>query len=429
MSVSSTIDTLLDRTIALGYGNPGVGVRRHLDWRPAEVPRMDGRVVLVTGAASGLGLAAARGFAQLGASVRALARSEERARDAVAMINQAVPGAAAQPVACNLSSLKELREFSERFHAQERRLDVLVNNAGVMPPERARSADGHELMFATHVLAPFALTALLRDLLEHSAPARVINVSSGGMYSQSLPAGDLQSDQATYSPKRLYARTKREQVVITERWARELEGTGIVVHAMHPGWVDTEGVRSGARGALALLPDAASGSRHPGSGLGHTGDRAQASSSATCSVVMPAAGVVGTSRVGPARAAAQSRQRWSSASSIHASGRLGPAKALIASSFQCARDRPTSRSNVRNGSSAGRPSAHGRCSFAFSSQPVHQTSSNAPDSVRRCSPALAERKWAIPSTITNRPAGGSMRPKPNSEITPSTSTISTGSHI
>ncbi len=94
-------------------------------------------------------------------------------------------------MACNLSSLKELREFSERFHAQERRLDVLVNNAGVMPPERARSADGHELMFATHVLAPFALTALLRDLLEHSAPARVINVSSGGMYSQSLPAGDL----------------------------------------------------------------------------------------------------------------------------------------------------------------------------------------------------------------------------------------------
>jgi NAD(P)-dependent dehydrogenase (short-subunit alcohol dehydrogenase family) len=123
-------------------------------------------------------------------------------------------------------------------------LDVLVNNAGVMPQERTQSADGHELMFATHVLAPFALTALLRDLLVRSAPARVINISSGGMYSQSLPAGDLQSEQASYRPKRLYARTKREQVVITEHWAQELAGTGVVVHAMHPGWVDTEGLQN-----------------------------------------------------------------------------------------------------------------------------------------------------------------------------------------
>lgn len=244
MDLSSTIDTLLDRSIALGYGSPGLSVRRHLDWWPAELPRMDGKVVLVTGAASGLGLASARGFAKLGASVRALARSEERAREAVAMITQAVPAADVEPVACDLSSLNHLREFAERFSEQEPRLDVLVNNAGVMPQERTRSADGYELMFATHVLAPFALTALLRELLEHSAPARVINVSSGGMYSQSLPAGDLQSEQASYSAKRLYARTKREQVVITERWAQELEGTGVVVHAMHPGWVDTEGVRN-----------------------------------------------------------------------------------------------------------------------------------------------------------------------------------------
>jgi dehydrogenase/reductase SDR family protein 12 len=244
MGLSSTIDTALDRSIALGYGQPGLTVRRHLDWWPVELPRMDGKVVLVTGAASGLGLAAARGFAELGASVRALARTEQRSRDAVTMIKQAVPGADARPVACELGSLEAVRAFAERFSEQEQRLDVLVNNAGVMPPERARSADGHELMFATHVLAPFALTALLGGLLERSAPARVINISSGGMYSQSLPDGDPQSEQATYSAKRLYARTKREQVVITERWARELKGTGVVVHAMHPGWVDTEGVRN-----------------------------------------------------------------------------------------------------------------------------------------------------------------------------------------
>jgi dehydrogenase/reductase SDR family protein 12 len=244
MNLSSTIDTLLDRSIALGYGHPGLSVRRRLDWWPEELPRMDGQVVLVTGAASGLGLASARGFAQLGASVRALARNEERARDAVALITEAAPGADVRPGACDLSSLSALREFAQRFCQQEQRLDVLINNAGVMPQERSRSVDGHELMFATHVLAPFALTALLRELLVRSAPARVINVSSGGMYGQSLPGGDPESEQVTYSPKRLYARTKREQVVITERWAQELAGTGVVVHSMHPGWVDTEGVQN-----------------------------------------------------------------------------------------------------------------------------------------------------------------------------------------
>jgi dehydrogenase/reductase SDR family protein 12 len=242
-NLSSTVDTLLDRTIVLGYGKVGLAARRRLpDW-PADPPRMDGKVVLVTGARAGLGLAACAGFAQLGASVRALGRNPGRARLAVEEILNEVPGADVRPVACDVSSLHELREFAQRFAAEEPRLDVLVNNAGVMPDERTRSADGNELMFATHVLAPFALTALLRDLMARSAPARVINVSSGGMYNQHIPGDDLQSDGTEYGPKKLYARTKREQVVITEQWAERLRGTGIVVHAMHPGWADTEGIR------------------------------------------------------------------------------------------------------------------------------------------------------------------------------------------
>jgi NAD(P)-dependent dehydrogenase (short-subunit alcohol dehydrogenase family) len=98
-------------------------------------------------------------------------------------------------------------------------------------------------MFATHVLAPFALTSLLADLLKASAPARVIDVRSGGMYGQRLPDGDLESERTGYGPKKLYARTKREQVAITEAWAVRLRDDGVVVHAMHPGWVDTKDVR------------------------------------------------------------------------------------------------------------------------------------------------------------------------------------------
>ncbi|HLY49436.1 MAG TPA: SDR family NAD(P)-dependent oxidoreductase [Solirubrobacteraceae bacterium] len=239
---ASAIDTMLDRTIALGYGDIGLQVRRHLPGWPPDPPRMDGKVVVVTGAASGIGLAACLGFAALGASVRAVARDELRAEEAVRQIREAVPAADAQGLGCDVASLRNLRALAERLGAEDH-VDVLVNNAGTMPDQRVRSADGHELMFATHVLAPFALTRWLAEVLARSAPSRIINVSSGGMYGQRLPTEDFQSDAIRYSPKKLYARTKREQVVITEMWAEELAPRGVVVHAMHPGWVDTKGVR------------------------------------------------------------------------------------------------------------------------------------------------------------------------------------------
>lgn len=243
MQVATAIDTVLDRSVALGYGDIGLRVRRRLPGWPADPPRMDGKVVVVTGAASGIGLAACRAFANLGASVRAVARDERRADDAVRQIREAVPMAEVRGLGCDLASVGALRSLAARLVAEEDQLDVLVNNAGTMPAQRERSPDGHELMFATHVLAPFALASWLTELLARSAPSRIVNVSSGGMYGQRLPAGDFQSEEARYSAKRLYARTKREEVVITELWADELAPRGVVVHAMHPGWVDTKGVR------------------------------------------------------------------------------------------------------------------------------------------------------------------------------------------
>jgi dehydrogenase/reductase SDR family protein 12 len=243
MNASDVIDTGLDRSIALGYSKVGLAVRRRLPGWPADPPRMDGKVALVTGAASGIGLAACQGFARLGATVLPVARSEARAAEAQAEILAAVAGAEVRPLVCDVSSLAELRAFTDSLARTEPRLDVLVNNAGSMPDERRRSADGVELMFATHVLAPFVLIARLRGLLERTAPSIVINVSSGGMYSQRLPGDDLQSEHASYNPPKIYARTKREQVVITEEWAERLRGTGVMVHAMHPGWADTKGVQ------------------------------------------------------------------------------------------------------------------------------------------------------------------------------------------
>lgn len=237
------IDTALDRSIVLGYGRTGLWARRRLPGWPADPPRLDGKVALVTGAASGLGLAACEGFARLGARVLAVGRDQGRAEDAARDIQSAVPGADVRPLACDVSSLSSVRRLAETLAREDRQLDVLVNNAGVMPADRQRSEDGHELTFATHVLGPFALVFWTRALLERSAPARVITVSSGGMYARSVPCDDPESERQPYSPKAFYATTKREQVLISEEWAERLRDTGVVVHAMHPGWAATKGVR------------------------------------------------------------------------------------------------------------------------------------------------------------------------------------------
>ncbi|HKH78665.1 MAG TPA: SDR family NAD(P)-dependent oxidoreductase, partial [Solirubrobacteraceae bacterium] len=151
-------------------------------WSTAEERPMDGKVVLVTGATSGLGLAAAEGFARLGATVRLLARSVQRGERARAQIAARFPNSDVQVGLCDLSDLESVRRFAERLGEETGRLDVLVNNAGALTSERALSVDGIELTFATNVLGPFLLTNLLVPLLEQSKPARVINVSSGGMY-------------------------------------------------------------------------------------------------------------------------------------------------------------------------------------------------------------------------------------------------------
>jgi dehydrogenase/reductase SDR family member 12 len=145
---------------------------------------------------------------------------------------------------CDLGRVDSVRRFAERFTAEAPRLDVLVNNAGVLTQERERSADGIELTLATNVIAPFLLTQLLIPMLEHSAPSRIVNVSSGGMYTQKLRADDLQSGQEDFDGPTAYARTKRAEVVLSEMWAQRLAGTGVTVHAMRPGWADTPGVRS-----------------------------------------------------------------------------------------------------------------------------------------------------------------------------------------
>ena len=143
----------------------------------------------------------------------------------------------------DISLRRSVRACAERLLASSEPVHVLVHNAGVLPTERRETEEGLELTFATNVLGPHLLTRLLRERLVASAPARVLFVSSGGMYTRRLDVDDLQSRIGPFDGRVAYARSKRAEVVLAERWAEELAGAGVVVHAMHPGWADTPGIK------------------------------------------------------------------------------------------------------------------------------------------------------------------------------------------
>ena len=244
MTPGGVVDTLLDRSVVLGFSQIGLSVRSRLPGWPADPPgdALLGRDVAVTGATSGLGLATALGVARLGARVHLVVRDPAKAKAVVAKIAASRPSTVVAVHRCDVGDLDDVRRFVGEFRSTGHRLDVLVHNAGVMPPERTESAQGHELAMAVHVLGPVLMTELLRPTLRESDGPRVLLVTSGGMYSQKLRADDPEYLTGDYSPTTAYARSKRAQVellpVLQERWGPE----GARVWATHPGWAGTPGV-------------------------------------------------------------------------------------------------------------------------------------------------------------------------------------------
>ena len=235
------LDALLDRAVLPSYTRVGFALRRR-SWE-AQMPRLDGRVALVTGASSGVGAAVAEQCAQLGASVWLLVRNRERGERTRATIAERVRSADIRVAVCDLSSLESVRAFARQFASDADRLDALVNNAGVLTHRRMVSKDGIELTLATNVVGPQLLTELLMPMLDASGRGRVVNVSSGGMYTRALALDDLQSEKGEFRGSSVYARTKRIQVALTRVWADRLRGGSVTANAMHPGWVDTPGLR------------------------------------------------------------------------------------------------------------------------------------------------------------------------------------------
>jgi NAD(P)-dependent dehydrogenase (short-subunit alcohol dehydrogenase family) len=154
-----------------------------------------------------------------------------------------------------MASLASVREATRRILDTEPRLDVLIDNAGTIEPERRESPDGLEMTFATMVAGPFLLLAGLRPLLERTGGGRVIAVTSGGQYTQPLALDDLGFERTPFDGPRAYARAKRAQVGLVREWARRLglAGSDVTVNAMHPGWADTPGLADTLPGFHRLM--------------------------------------------------------------------------------------------------------------------------------------------------------------------------------
>jgi NAD(P)-dependent dehydrogenase (short-subunit alcohol dehydrogenase family) len=269
---------LADRAVVPGLiGFTRLGYVAAKTRRPVASTLYAGRTMVLTGGTSGIGRAAAGGLFSKGAHLVVVGRDPGKLKRLKQELKETGgPGRIDTEIA-DLSVLADVGCLAERLRRRYGRIHVLINNAGALFNRYGKTREGIEQTLATDLLSPFLLTRLLLPSLSAATDARVVNVASGGMYTQGVHKDFLRSAPDNYDGPAAYAQAKRGLVILTELWARELAPLGISVHAMHPGWVDTPGLqkalpafrryllpllRSPAQGAdtivwLAAAPDAA----------------------------------------------------------------------------------------------------------------------------------------------------------------------------
>lgn len=224
------------------------------DWSTADIPPLNGKTAVITGATGGLGYETALVLAGAGANVVLTGRNEAKGRDALQNIRSQFPDAAIAYDTLDLANLASVAEFASRYAAAHASLDLLVNNAGVMAlPQRQVTSDGFEMQLGTNYLGHYALTAHLLPLLRQGNQPRVINLSSLAHRSGAINFGDLQSARS-YSSWKAYCQSKLAMLMFALELQRRSDagGWGLMSNAAHPGYARTDLIANGP-GASGLL--------------------------------------------------------------------------------------------------------------------------------------------------------------------------------
>jgi len=200
---------------------------------------LSGKTALVTGANSGLGFETARTLAAAGAKVIVTARDAEKTAETVARLKATVPGGAFDGVALELGSLASAREAADHVLALAPKLDILINNAGVMNTPFGRTADGFETQFGVDHLGHFVFTCRLVPSLLAAAPARVVCVSSAAHMLADVQWDDINWDRTPYNKYRAYAQAKTANILFARELDRRLAGRGVHAYSLHPGGIST----------------------------------------------------------------------------------------------------------------------------------------------------------------------------------------------
>ena len=240
---ADVVDTVVEAPVVTSFTNIGYAVRSRLDdWEPLSGYDLSGRTMLVTGATSGLGFAAAEQLAGCGANLLLLGRNAEKTERIRTELASSSGNDDLEVVIADMGDLDAVRDAAAEVAARVDSLDVLIHNAGALSNERREGPAGIELTVASQVVGPHLMTSLLLDQLRAASPGRVITMSSGGMYTAGLTVSKLQMSADDYKGAEQYARAKRAQVTLNEMWSERVAPADVVFHALHPGWADTPGV-------------------------------------------------------------------------------------------------------------------------------------------------------------------------------------------